>query len=283
MIEEELKIDCPRCGNHRTMGKRLINATPMCWICEASVIFLAKARRQWGNRFDYSKEEQAPLFFDLYLKCNVCNSEFKTKPSSHLDQPYGGCKECKRLERASSFIAEAAAKHGEGRYIYDLDNYKALNKPITVSCLYHGAFTTLPKNHIRGQGCPDCVPTIANGWSKTDFVERCKYNNRGRASFYVITCYSPLPEAHRYYEKPFVKVGITSKQIKERFRPNAMPYHIEPILVLEGDAGEVYDLEKTMLKVNKLLKYEPFIPFGGQTECFTSLTLEAKKILNLVE
>ena len=171
MMKEDLKIDCPRCGNHRSSGKRLINAPPMCWICEASVIFLAKARKQWGNRFDYSKEEQNPLFFDLYLKCNVCNNEFKTKPSSHLDQPYGGCKECKRLERAYSFIAEATAKHGEGRYIYDPDNYKALNKPITVSCLYHGAFTTLPKNHIRGQGCPDCVPTIVNGWSKTDFVE----------------------------------------------------------------------------------------------------------------
>ena len=111
----------------------------------------------------------------------------------------------------------------------------------------------------------------------------CKYNNRGRASFYVITCHSPLPEAHRYYEKPFIKVCITSKKIKERFRPNAMPYFIEPILILEGGAGEVYDLEKTILKVNKILRYEPFIPFGGQTECFTSLTLEAKKILNLVE
>lgn len=151
----------------------------------------------------------------------------------------------------------------------DIDTYKALNKPIKIKCLYHGEFTVLPKNHLKGQGSPECKPVVKNGWNRTDFIKQCEYNNKGRAIFYVITCYSWLYEHYKYYEKPFIKVGITSKKLKERFRPHTMLYRIKPVLVLEAEAGSIYDLEKK-LKVNKPLRYEPLVPFGGQTECFTS-------------
>ena len=30
-------------------------------------------------------------------------------------------------------------------------------------------------------------------------VKRCEYNNRGRARFYVIACFCPLPKDNRFY------------------------------------------------------------------------------------
>lgn len=268
---------CCRCGDHLEGPKYHWNTPPHCWRCEASIRLLRKARAKWGSRFDYSKEEANPRFFDLYLMCNECGSEFKTNPIQHIDNPYGGCKECDRRARAAAFVAAAEEKHGKGRYIYDTQNFKAQNRIMMITCLIHGGYQVTGTDHVKnGKGCPDCAPTLVNGWTRSDFIARCHYNNRGRAYFYVIQCY-------RYNEPDFIKIGITSKRLSERFSGNNMPYNYKPLVLIEGDAAAVWDLERTLLRLNKDYSYQPALLFGGYTECFYTLEDTTAAILGLIE
>lgn len=267
---------CCRCGEHLEGAHYHWNTPPHCWRCEASVRLLRKARAKWGNRFDYSKEEANPRFFDLYLTCNACGSEFKTNSIQHLDNPYGGCKECDRRARAAAFVAAAETKHGRGRYIYDTQNFKAQKRLMIIKCLIHGPYQVTGVDHVKhGKGCPQCAPTIKNGWSRSDFVNRCEYNNRGRAYLYVIQCYRPN-------EPDFIKIGITSKQLNQRFNSGNMPYNYKTLVLMEGSAAAVYDLERTLLRLNKAHAYEPALLFGGYTECFDALEHTTATVLGLM-
>lgn len=266
---------CCRCGDH--LGPPLYhwNTPPHCWRCESSARAIRKARAKWGDRFDFTKEEEKPRFFDMVITCNRCRSEFKTTIIKLLDSPQGGCKECQRLARANAFKEAAEQRHGKGRYIYDLSEYRSLTRIMIIKCLTHGPFTATGKDHVKnGKGCPECAPIIENGWSRSDFIARCEYNNNGQAYFYLIHC-------HRPNEPAFLKMGITSQGLKVRFNNGNMPYNFEPILVLKGNAAAVYDLERALLRLNKPLAYEPRIIFGGYTECFRALNEPTAAVLGL--
>ncbi len=47
----------------------------------------------------------------------------------------------------------------------------------------------------------------------------------------------------------FIKIGITSKTVEQRFCKSAkMPYNYKTIVEIKGSAGFIYDLEKKMHK-----------------------------------
>ena len=57
------------------------------------------------------------------------------------------------------FVFRAIAKHGNGRYFYNATQYKALDLPILIMCLNcKKGFIQTPKNHLKGDGCPNCYP-----------------------------------------------------------------------------------------------------------------------------
>lgn len=58
-------------------------------------------------------------------------------------------------ERADAFIAEATDRHG-GRYRYDKVDFVNATVKVTITCPEHGDFDQQPKEHRRGQACPDC-------------------------------------------------------------------------------------------------------------------------------
>lgn len=75
-----------------------------------------------------------------------------------------------------SFIEEADRVHNS-RYTYSKDSYFGTNKPVIVSCPDHGDFSIYGSNHLKGQGCRDCL--IAQGgkrrkYSKDEFVKKLK-------------------------------------------------------------------------------------------------------------
>ena len=274
LIQDEItRAICNNCDQGRESSKHMPNASPVCWICEASILYLRKANKQWKKRFDYSKEEENPNFFDLHLKCNICKTEFTTNPTMHLDNKYGGCKECDRRARAANFITKAQAVH-EGNYIYDQDlNFKSQAKHVTIKCIKHGAFTQKGERHLNGHGCPKCGEEKSGGWTRTDFINQCERKNNGTAIFYIIVCAGN--------NELFFKIGITSNSVKSRFSGGQMPYHYDSLLELKGTAGAVYDLEKMMLRLNKANRYNPQAWFGGITECLYDLTLLSKETLGV--
>ena len=71
---------------------------------------------------------------------------------------------------------------------------------------------------------------------------------------------------HLLLFESFIKIGITTKSIKERF--SGCPYKFEIIKIIEGDSGYIFDFEIRTKKLFKSYKYIPLCSFKGETECY---------------
>ena len=100
------------------------------------------------------------------------------------------------------------------------------------------------------------------GWSRSKFIKLCERNNNGLGILYLIKCWRG--------DEIFYKIGITSLGVVERYYGKRdMPYSYEIIWTIEGDAGEIFDMENEYKKETKEIRYRPEIKFGGSAkECF---------------
>ena len=81
----------------------------------------------------------------------------------------------KEIKR-NSFLEKAELKHN-GIYIYDIDSYNNSFTNIRIKCQIHGWFEQLPKNHLKGCGCPLCANTKRNKkrtFNKDIFINKSK-------------------------------------------------------------------------------------------------------------
>lgn len=60
-----------------------------------------------------------------------------------------------KSSNTEEFICKAIKIHGEN-YDYTKVRYVNNSKKVDILCLIHGPFHQSPKNHLRGQGCPEC-------------------------------------------------------------------------------------------------------------------------------
>lgn len=164
------------------------------------------------------------------------------------------------LNKEELFKFKANIKHSSF-YTYEDFNYINGKQKIKIKCPVHGSYEQIIESHLAGHGCKKCN-TI--GFSKESWVKRLKNK---KAYFYIIKVYNK--------NEKFVKIGITSTNIKERYR-NLKEYKYKIIKTLEGEPSMIYDLEKEYLKKYKTFKYYPKLSFEGKTECFTT------KILTLI-
>ena len=58
-------------------------------------------------------------------------------------------------EKTQDFIDKANKKHGF-RYDYTRTDYVRSSAPVVIGCGVHGFFEQMPRNHLRGSGCPLC-------------------------------------------------------------------------------------------------------------------------------
>lgn len=127
---------------------------------EKNQIFIEKACKVHGDKYDYSKVE--------YIKsnkkvCIICpeHGEFWQIVNNHLRS--AGCPKCKfayvaNLQRSNteSFIQKANLIH-HNKYIYNKVEYKENNKTkVIITCPIHGDFEQTPHDHLSGYGCPKC-------------------------------------------------------------------------------------------------------------------------------
>ena len=189
------------------------------------------------------------------------NHTFEQTPYAHVGLKQG-CPFCKGLNKTTTeaFIKKATKIH-KGLYDYSLTVYNGARAKVKIICKKHGVFEQTARNHTNSkQGCPTCGKEI-NGWTKTNFINLCKKNNKGYGIFYVLKCFNDNEE--------FYKIGITSKSIHERYRrKDAMPYSYEIIQEFQLEAEIIYNLEKIFKNRLKDLQYIPNIFFDGFTECF---------------
>lgn len=229
--------------------------------------FIIKANNKHNNRYDYSKTIYTGSKEYLTITCPE-HGDFSQQARNHL---YGyGCNECgKGRQRVSVLLTEEdflirANKVHSNKYKY-LSPYVNLEAKMKMLCHEHGEFYQDGHSHLKGSGCPKCA-LAKKGYSRTDYIEQAKSHNN-KSKLYILKCYNE--------EEEFYKIGITMKTVKARYYgKKAMPYEYETTLLLEGDAGQIWDLEKKLHRQFKDLSYTPKLSFGGQTECFKGLSEE---------
>ena len=233
--------------------------------------FLKKATYIHNGKYNYSKVNYINNKSKVKIVCPI-HGEFLQTPYSHLSGK--GCKKCAmefvqaiRQSSTEEFIVKANKVHNN-KYIYSEAVYtKAINK-IKIICPEHGIFEQVAIYHLTGNGCPECALEFATGFKKSQFIKVANKNKK--ALLYVIKCYNNKEE--------FIKIGITTLDIKTRY-PNQkrLPYSYQILKEIEETPDFIYDKEKELHRLCKPFKYQPLIPFDGQTECFNMDCLTALK------
>lgn len=227
-----------------------------------------------GDRYDYSKVIYKNMHNKVTIICSI-HGEFNLLPNHHLKRKVN-CAKCsfeenklKKKDNTESFVLKAINIHGK-RYDYSLTKYgETAHDKVIVICKEHGEFLISPNSHISAKtNCPRCSQKTSKrnliknnnlGWNKTEWIKRAEGKE---VHLYIIECWNE--------SEKFIKIGITSKSIKERFIKNKIPYNYKVLRIISSfNAGFIYDLEHILLRNSKKLKYIPNIYFPGITECRT--------------
>ena len=140
-------------------------------------IFITKAKKIHGDKYDYSKVE----YIDSKTKvCIICpeHGEFEQKPCHHLVG--AGCKLCgldriskKNANSLNEFIEKSRKVHGD-KYDYSKVNYSNNRTRVCITCPEHGEFWQTPHDHIQYHGCQKCANSISIGEDKIiTFLKSC--------------------------------------------------------------------------------------------------------------
>lgn len=233
--------------------------------------FIEKANIIHNNLYDYSLVDYVHSKAKVKIICPIHGS-FEQTPSIHLSG--SGCSICSYEAKAttakSEFATKSAIVHND-KYSYELVDYKNNKTKVSISCPLHGSFQQKPNSHLNGKGCPICALS-ETGWSRTKFKDHCTKNNNGLGILYILECFND--------NERFVKIGITSRSIKERY-PNktTMPYEYTVLHEITGDPEFIYDLETLLHRKSFNFKYIPNTYFAGSsTECFKSDTTYLGKL-----
>jgi hypothetical protein len=116
--------------------------------------FIDKAKKEHGDRYDYSKSVYTRSSHKVTITCSV-HGDFQQSANSHLMG--SNCFDCvrKRKRTQQDFLDLAKAKHGD-KYDYSKSVYLAGSKQIKIICRKHGEFSKRAENHLLGQGCKKC-------------------------------------------------------------------------------------------------------------------------------
>lgn len=153
-------------------------------------IFLIKANRKWGDKYDYSlvnfksTKELVDIIYDDKI--------YQQYPHNHLVY----APEKRNLMYESEFIKKSIELHGD-QYFYNNVSYVNSITEVDILCRKHGMFTQKPTLHLRGCGCPICNESMGekkirkflnknkiNFESQHTFTD-CKSTNKLRFDFYI--------------------------------------------------------------------------------------------------
>lgn len=120
-------------------------------------IFIEKARKRHGDKYDYSKVEYKDSVTKVKIICPI-HGEFEQAPAAHVrgnECPLCARKKQGKRSSLEEFIARATEVHGD-KYDHSKVEYVNADTKVKIICPIHGEFEMRPMNHLLGQGCPRC-------------------------------------------------------------------------------------------------------------------------------
>lgn len=230
-----------------------------------------------GSRYDYSDVLFNGMECKVSIICRVHGTFMQT--------PYGhskgrGCNKCGHIKQSrvttrdhNYFLITANKVHGK-KYDYKDSIYLGIKNKIKILCKTHGVFSQLADIHLRGSGCPKCSDENRVGFRRNPYIKACNISNNGLSNLYVIKMFSN--------SEVFYKIGITCNSVKLRFSGmKEYKYIVEHFI--SGDAGYIWDLEKSIHRVLFKYKYKPMCFFEGHTECFSKISKDALILISRIE
>ncbi len=160
----KMKYKC-KCGSVSETSFRNFKKGTGCVDCTGRRCFTVKefikrARKIYGNKYNYSKVNYKNIFTKVIIICSI-HGEFWQTPHQHLRGH--SCELCSRKLNAKlrsksvvDFIKDAKKIHGD-KYDYGKVNYKTDKIKIIIVCPDHGEFSQTPRHHLKGCGCPHCL------------------------------------------------------------------------------------------------------------------------------
>lgn len=233
---------------------------------------VSKFVNRHGDRYNYSCVEYKSYYEKVKIGCAV-HGYFYQAAHHHYDGK--GCPSCaksgSKLNR-ERVISDFNNVHGD-EFIYDKFKYRNDYTKSIVTCREHGDFHITPNSHKNGTKCPYCFME-RSGFGKSNFV-KCSLNFNGIASLYLIKLTGN--------NECFYKVGITT-DFKKRFVRSKIPYEIDVIRVLSGEAGIIWEIEKEIHRKLFNFRYKPSLSFNGSTECFDIRSIDkTTRMMSLID
>lgn len=151
-------------------------------------IFLERAIKMYGDRFDYSKVINVKHHnSEVIIKCNRCQTESTVTVIVHLKEKVHICQICddvyynNKTYTRETFIEKSKLKHGN-IFNYDFllpeDDFFTDSK-IKLRCFKNHYTTPSVGNHLYNhQGCTECSGVVS--WNYDKFIEKSTelYNDR---------------------------------------------------------------------------------------------------------
>jgi len=140
-------------------------------------IFISKAKKIHGEKYDYSKVEYINAKTKIIIICKF-HGEFNQTPSNHLSSY--NCQKCSNNFKLTTqtFIENAKQIHGD-RYDYSKVEYINSDTQVLIICKEHGVFNQIPDFHVnRKSGCPKCCNNVK--FNLLEFIDKANqiHNNK---------------------------------------------------------------------------------------------------------
>lgn len=204
--------------------------------------FITRAREVHGDKYDYDKVVYVKSILPVCITCPE-HGDFMQRPDVHLRGH--GCPACKGLKRMDKeeFVRRSNEIH-HNKYDYSLVEFKGTKTKVQIICPEHGPFWQLPKNHLKGQGCPECGKRYAQEWQKNNpqsFLKASK--DRFNDSY-------EFPFIDSEYENYHSLITVKCKKCGHSFK--------------------------------KIASYHLALPFGGCRYCYSSQSRGERELVNFI-
>ena len=178
--------------------------------------WIEKAKKKFGDKYDYSKVNYINSRTKIIIKCNKHNYEFEIKPLDHLRKE---CYKCSRnIPTTNEWIQKAIQVHDD-KYDYSKVNYIDSKTKIIIKCNKHNyEFEVFPYNHLKQKagGCIKCnysrkkikrPKTVQNKKMEIPKLQG-KKRNRYTTKTYIEACKYIHGDKYDYSETKYINLSI---------------------------------------------------------------------------
>ena len=158
-----ITLSCHIHGEFEQRAGKALRGQVGCKVCNGngitSEVFIQRARKVWGDRWDYSKTVYHKRTSPITVICRD-HGEFQQDVYAHLSGSTG-CRLCSGRNLTTEEYVDRASLVWGDRWDYSNTVYTGATNKVKVECRKHGVFEQIAHIHLRGHvGCQPCLGNV---------------------------------------------------------------------------------------------------------------------------